>query len=236
MLDAYLQQFNQLIQAPSSPIPLIAAADATAYINIARLQVASEGECVRAMGALTFASGTQAYQIGTIAPSGLGTGGIADAISVRLGMLEGNELDIRPWEYFWPYYLSAGPGTPIHVGQQGQGQLGTLYFSPIPNAALTAVFDAAWLPDALAVDADPEAIPYPWTDAVPFYAAWLGMQSVQRQADADMMMQRYEVLMRRARGESTPSVLPGNLPGDIGAKLAAAKTSLTQAVQSQGGR
>ena len=78
-----------------------------------------------------------------------------------------------------------------------------------------------------AIPATPEAIPEPFSDAVPFYAAWLCLMTLQRQADANLMLARYKELARRGRQLSTPTVLPENLPGDMGAKQAASKTTLS---------
>jgi len=66
------------------------------------------------------------------------------------------------------------------------------------------------LPITLVSDGTAEAIPYPWTDAVPYFAAYLALLSAQspaRTADADRMMQRYELFMGRARQFSNPDVL-----------------------------
>jgi hypothetical protein len=87
----------------------------------------------------------------------------------------------------------------------------------------------------LASDATIEAIPYPWTEAVPFYAAWLALMTVQRQADADKMMVRYMELMSRARQETTPTFLPENAAGGMGATRAAAHRAAAIAATKAGG-
>jgi hypothetical protein len=238
MLNAYLAQFEALIQAPSSAFPLIPTAQATVYINAARQQVAAEGECVRAFCHLPTVSNVANYFIDNfVPPSGVG---IERVIAPRMGF-NPSLMDARPWEWFSTYYFPVvSTGTPTKWALQGSGapEIGsdvTLWLWPLPTAANDLLFDCACLPVDLVDDTTIEAIPYPFTDAVTFWAAWLGFQSLQRQTDAEAMMQRYQVLMRRARDESTPSVLPGNLPGDIGTKLAAAKTTLTEA-QAPAGR
>jgi hypothetical protein len=70
-------------------------------------------------------------------------------------------------------------------------------------------------PITLASDSDPEAIPYLWTDAVPYFAAYLALLSAQsqaRQADAERMFSRYSEFLNRARRFATPSVLSGIYP------------------------
>jgi hypothetical protein len=144
-------------------------------------------------------------------------------------------LEIRSWEWFAAYYLgNPASGVPTVMAQEGQGLSGTFYFSPVPNAVGTASFDVACLPVPLVNDSTPEAIPALWTDAVPFYAAWLAMMQLQRQADAQVMLGRYKELAMRGRQEATPTVLPDNLPGGIGAHAAALKATLT--APSQAGR
>lgn len=237
MLTAYQTQVNALIQAPSSPIPLIPTSQVTTYINVARNQVATEGECIRAQGLLTFVANQQAYPISAVSVSG---NGIASAFTVRMAWAlgaGGGLIDIRSWEWFFAYYAeNNATGSPGIMAQLGQGSLTTLFFNPAPAGSGEAALDCACLPILLLDDTTAEAIPYPWTDAVPFYAAWLALQSLQRQADAEFLIQRYNMLMRRARDEASPSVLPENLPGDLGAKLAASKTTLTQAQTPQSGR
>lgn len=235
-LAAYLTQFNELIQAPNSPIPLISSANATVYINVARNQVAGEGECIRVPATLAIVAGTIEYSFAAISLAAVT--GASKVISVRMGSIGGtSRLAYRPWEWYANYYLNlATTGQPTTMAQLGQGESGNLWFFPTPIANTIANLDVVATPIALVDDTTVEAIPYPWTDAIPFYAAWLGMQNMQRQGDADKMLARYSALMRRARQMSSPSVLPGNLPGDMGTKEAAGKTTLTEAPQAQAGR
>jgi hypothetical protein len=232
-LTAYQTQFQNLIQAPNSPTPLIPVAQQTVYINYARNQIAGEGECVRVHATLALTANTNPYAFSSIS---LSTNTAASAVlAVRLAVLTGASMpmEMRPWEWFYNYYLptnlTAPTGTPTVMAQYLQGEVGNLYFNPIPNASFTLNLDVVATPIALVDDTTIEAIPYPWSDAVPFYAAWLGMMNEQRQGDADKMYERYEQLMLRARRMSSPSVLPGNLPGDIGTKMAGAKATITGA-------
>lgn len=239
MLAAYEAAVQRLIQlVPSGLIP---TPTLDSYINTARMQLAADAECIRARGNLTFAAGLQTYFTASIivnAPDA----GIANTFSVRSGYAAGTTvpLEFRPFEWFAEYYLqSAAAGTPRIVAQQGQGTLGTLFFYPTPDGVSpTATFDVACLPILLVDDTTPEAIPGLWTDAVPFYAAWLAMMQLQRQADAHIMLTRYQELALRGRQEATSSELPDNLPGGAGARMASTKTTLAAAPQqpSAGGR
>jgi hypothetical protein len=216
VLNQYLAQFGSLIQAPNSPVPLISTASATNYINVARGQVAGEGECIRVYATLTLAPPQQQYGFAAIAlPAG--TQGVRGVLNVRLanfnvpGTPGATYVRPRAWEWFHLYFLSQNQPTagPLEVfAQYGQGALGTLWFN-LPDLPYVVSLDTVCYPINLVDDTTFEALPYLWTDAVPYYAAWLGMMNEQRQGDADKMMERYKDLMQRARAASTPSVLPG---------------------------
>jgi hypothetical protein len=217
VLTAYETATLQLFQAATSVVPLISTPQLDANINSARLQVASEGECIRGEALLSLTAAIQGYPFSSLT----GISNAPTVIAIRSGSIGASPLDVRPWEWFAAYYLGrAGVGIPKVVAQQGQGTAGSLVFAPVPIASATASFDAVLLPSPLIDDSTPEAIPYPWTDAVPFWAAWLCMMNAQRQADADMMFSRYEqIMMRLARIGVTPSELPSSMPMDRGLRL-----------------
>lgn len=231
MLTAYETAVQQLIQlVPSGLIP---TPTLDTYINTARMQLAADAECVRAPASLTFIANQQVYAISALPPSGIG---LASTFTVRTGLVAGQPLEIRTWEWLNAYYLGRDSvGTPVRMAQQGQGSMGTLYFDPAPNGPVPNFFDVACLPVPLVDDTTPEAIPMLWTDAVPFYAAWLAFCQMQRQAEAQLMLSRYKELALAGRQEATPTVLPANLPGGLGAKMAAQMTTLRMMPQGAAG-
>ena len=93
---------------------------------------------------------------------------------------------------------------PAVVAQYGQGVNGSLYMYPVPNTAYQVEWDCYCLPINLATDSDPEAIPYPWTDVVPFHAAYLAYLGAQRQSDASFYWNERNKYMQRARAMSNP--------------------------------
>ncbi len=229
MLVFYRTRTLALMQAPSSPVPLIDTSTIDSYVNTARLQVAADGECIRFPATVTVSAQSLAFS-GITTNAANGVGSVLTVRSLKIG--NRLQITIRSWEWFAAYNLSMGrTGTPLEVAQQGQGINGTLFFDPAPTAPSPATIDldTVCLPIVLLTDATVEAIPPLWTEAVPFYAAWLGLMSLQRQAAANVMMERYKEQMRRARQLSTPSELPDNLPGGAGAQAAAAHGSLSQA-------
>jgi hypothetical protein len=215
-LTAYETLTQALLQAPSSPVPLIATATLDTYINQSRLQVAAQGRCVRQYVTLPLAQGNQVYPFSAIA--GLSTG-VAGIYHIRQAWLQipgvsGQVLMYsRPFEWFGLYALnrlSPKQDQPRRWAQFGQGEEGSIFVDPIPDLPYTLAIDALGVPAPLASDATPEAIPDIWTLAVPFYAAWWGFQSAQRQADADKMLERFEKQMALARSAANPDLMMEN--------------------------
>lgn len=222
-LSQYQAITSSLIQSPQSPIPLLPTTLLTEFINIARAQVATDGECVRTNGQATIAGGPS-VQLALSALT-LPAGGYLQAIVARIAYLSSVRVDIRSWDWYVAYNLNTATATPV-MAHQGQGTLTNLYISSLAGGSLW--LDVVALPDNLVDDNTPDVIPYPWTDAVPFYAAWYAYMAFQRQADADHFFVRYRDLMRRSRGEATSTNLPENDPGGLAAAIAAAKMSLGQ--------
>jgi hypothetical protein len=218
MLNAYLLETQRLLQNPPAPSTLYNTNDLTAYINTARGQLAGESQSVRVLGTLAIINGTPSYNFSGINVSG--TAGVQNVFNVRMATLQvsggAQFLNAWSWEWFNRYFISQtgiANAQPTEWAQYGQGVNGTLVFYPTPNANFTATLDTICNPAALAADGDPEAIPYPWTDCVPYFAAYLALLSAQsqaRQADANRMFERYEEFVARARRMSTASVLPSN--------------------------
>src|SRR5262249_35613192 len=119
------------------------------------------------------------------------------------------------WTDFQAYLRSYSTGLqnyPTVFSQYGQGEGGSLYLWPLPSQATDMEWDSYCTPIDLSADSDPEVIPYPWTDAVKFYAAYLAFQNAQRYEDADRMFGEYEKFMKRSRAMSDSPVVPDAYP------------------------
>lgn len=218
MLTAYLTATRRLLQTPAAPESLYATADLTDYINTARGQLAGESESIRVMGSLPLIASQRVYNFSAIDISAGGVG-VAGIINVRQlwYVVQGGQLWLRPRPFEWLsiYGLSRvvpEVGPPKSWAQYAQGVTGSLYFDPIPDTAYTAPADCVCYPVPLVDDSTVEVIPYLWTDAVPYYAAYmalLGAQSTARQQDGKRYFDAYTEFVNRARRFSTPSVLPG---------------------------
>lgn len=218
MLFEYRQQTQRLLH--DAGIARYTPGDLDYYINRARGQIAGQAECIVDYASLTLVS-SPAPQLEypfsdiTISASGV-TAGIENVIAVRkAGWNFPPDTSIqrmyaREWEWFQNYVLPITPpttGQPKYWAQFGQGANGTLWVNP-PDGPYVLRLDAVCLPAPLAGDADPEALPYQWTDAVPIYAAYLGLLFAQNAEAAGAMFQLFDLYAKRARGAATPSVLP----------------------------
>jgi len=75
--------------------------------------------------------------------------------------------------------------------QYGEGPIGSMYLAPVPTQALPIEVDLTVIPLPLLTDKDVDPIPYPWTDAVSYWAAVLCLMQQQRREDAAAMAQLF---------------------------------------------
>lgn len=224
MLDFYIAQTQRLLQNPQAPTTLYDSDDLTAWINIARGQLAGESEAIRQIGTLATVVGQQEYEFADITIANSATKGIDGVInvrSVRYAVASGYKwVTPRSWEWF-EFYVMNNPvpegSWPQTWSQYAQGAApgvtgselgGTLYINK-PDIIYTLSCDCVCFPAPLEEDADPEPIPYLWTDAVPFFAAYYALLSAQnnaRMADAERYYNHYQTFVERARKASNPSV------------------------------
>jgi hypothetical protein len=230
MLTEYLTKTRRLLQLPQAPATLYTDIDLTDYINTARNQLAGDAECIRAFGTLDTVPGTNSYNFAGLDIGVAATTGISGVIHVRslaydLGTGQ-KWITPRPWEWFNYYVLNdpvanqeANWGEPTTWSQYGQGtkpptgstigQGGSFYIN-YPSGAFSLRADCVCYPITLANDSQIEAIPFMWTDAVPFFAAYYALLSSQMQArmsDAMRYYEEYQKFIKRARGAANPSVL-----------------------------
>lgn len=234
MLNAYLTQTQRLLQNPQAPTSLYSSTDLTSWINTARLQLAGEANCVRSQSPISTIVGQAQYSFANIAlgtPAVTGIESVMNVSNIRYGVGTGTRwIETQPWPWFSYYHLNDPTyGTPDAngvvggppkvwsqysqggaAGQTGSGASGSFYINPLPDDVYVLTCDCICLPQTLAVDGDVEAIPYPWTDCVPFLAAWYALLSAQtnaRIADAERMYNYYETYKDRARQAANPDLL-----------------------------
>jgi len=113
---------------------------------------------------------------------------------------------IRPAEDMGPVRSGRGAEWCCHTSING----GSFYVSPLPDDVYQLNCNSVCYPISLIDDTTVEALPYFWTDAVPFFAAYFALMSAQtnaRMADAAQMYKgHYNEFMSRARRQSNPDV------------------------------
>lgn len=104
------------------------------------------------------------------------------------------------------YVASQYQYVPTFGTQFGQGTGGSLYLYPPPSQTYQMEWDCFCLPSNLATDESVEALPDPWTDAVPYFAAHLAFLELQNFNSArgfhelfDERMKRYGSYVRPGR-------------------------------------
>ena len=224
MLTVYETNTRALLQNPSAPTALYSTSDIDRWINIARGQLAGEAECIRIMGTVDTVVSQQPYNfsdlnIGT--PASTGVEGVIKINRVQYAVASGYRwVAPRAWPWFDLYVLNnpvPQPGVPTQWCQFQQGAApsangqagGGSFYINIPDNAYQLNCSCVAYPIPLVDDTTVEAIPYLWTDAVPFLAACYALWSAQnnaRQADAERYFNTYTKFVERARQASNPSV------------------------------
>jgi hypothetical protein len=125
-------------------------------------------------------------------------------------------LTLRGWRYFENFYLNrvnVDTGPPKVLAQQALGAgIGTLWFYPMPDQAYTVRLYPICLPIDLVVEADAEALPMPWQEVVPYYAAYFTYLATGAIDVANDMWKRYQLFQDRANAQATGLRLPQNYP------------------------
>jgi hypothetical protein len=93
---------------------------------------------------------------------------------------------------------------PTIFSQVGQGTAGTLYFYPLPSQTYQMEMDCTGIPQDLVNDFSEEAIPDPWTDAVPYFAAHLCYLQMQNFNAAEYYLNLYDKMASRYSYYSRP--------------------------------
>ena len=234
-LFAYRQQTQRYLDDQTQGLHNVA--DLDLWINEARVQIALGSECLRQPAQIAITPNQQSYAFADMTfvaaptvPAGLG--GVGNVRMARLALPTGGykRLQVRSWEWFETYYLDIQvpiPGSPVVCARLQPGTTGTLWFAPTPDMAYMAVLNSVAYPAALATDGDPDVLPVPWQDAVPFFAGHLALMSVGDHDGAAAMWERYTTFERRAVQMTTSSRVPRRYPGGAGAQMAGQHTPLT---------
>ena len=109
----------------------------------------------------------------------------------------------RIWNKSWVGTISY----PGFWAQYGFGTAGSIFLAPIPSQRQPMELDCACLPFPLQTDSDPEAIQYPWRDAVAYFAAFLCLVQQQRLQDANALLQLFQAELPFAASVVSPQMI-----------------------------
>jgi hypothetical protein len=174
-------------------------ADLTSFINAARDRVVADTGCSRVLQTVSTVVGQEQYLL-----SSFPAAGTIDVLNVTntttkamLAALSWTQLnrEIR--------MRSSANAAPTAFAMFGPS---AIYISPPPDAIYAMECDTVTTPAAMVNTTDTETIPYPFTDAVPFYAARLAKLKLSAIDEANAFMSMYQDMSRVSR--DIPSDLP----------------------------
>lgn len=93
---------------------------------------------------------------------------------------------------------------PFFCAQYGRGTAGTYFLYPQPSQPYQLEWDCQCLPQDLIDDQSVEAIPMPFTDAVPYFAAHLGMLELQNYNASKYYLDLFDQFVRRYQQYTQP--------------------------------
>lgn len=160
----------------------------TDYINEARCRVASDTGCNRILQKMNLLASQEVYSI-TSLPSGISTIDV-----LNLSILWGSSrivLNYMPFTDFnakmraWQSFNSR-PAVWTRYGT------GSIYVGPVPDQTYVAEFDTVVIPAPLAAPTDPETIIFPYSEPIPFYAAYKAKYKEQSYQEATVFHDEYK--------------------------------------------
>jgi hypothetical protein len=203
MLAIYIDEVQNLLNDQGAQF--FTVPNLTRYINKARRRIAYASGCLRVMP-----QGLRTHPMQEVYPFNDWTSacqaelpGIASVLSCRSVAIA---IGQGGWKPMWrrvPFsdfqarfriYNGTFYGTisePGWYSQYGEGPAGRLYLAPIPGMESPLEVDLHCIPEDLKTDDDDEIIPYPWVDAVSYWAATLCLMQQQRAQDAQAMTQLF---------------------------------------------
>lgn len=102
-----------------------------------------------------------------------------------------------PFQYQW---------VPAMASQYGQGVSGSFYVYPLPSQTYQYELDCFCLPQDLTDDLSVEIIPAPWTDAIPYFSAYLGYLELQNANMARFYLDQFDSFLLRYSTYARPGI------------------------------
>ena len=119
-------------------------------------------------------------------------------------------LDYRIWSWFQAQLRSYNTGLtnyPTIWSQYSFGSGGSIYLWPLPSTPSQMDWDAYCLPVPLTSPSTPDALAYPYSTCVAYYAAHLAFFNAQRFEDSDRMKAEYKEKLLECPTMATPPMV-----------------------------
>lgn len=107
------------------------------------------------------------------------------------------QAQIRQYPFQYQY-------VPTFCSQHGQGAAGSFYVYPLPSQAYQYELDCFCLPQDLTTNLSEEALPKPWNEAVPYFAAHLAYNEIQNFNTAKYYFEMFDTMVLRYGGYARP--------------------------------
>lgn len=140
--------------------------------------------------------------------------GVKSVFAIFSGSIIFNNFRYMLLNYPWTQYqalIRSYPQqyyyVPTVMSQYGQGTAGSMYLYPLPNALYQWEADCLCLPTDLYDDEDYEALPEPWTDAVPYFAAHMSYLELQNFNMARGMLELWKEMTHGYSDGARPRLL-----------------------------
>ena len=185
LLSDYITQVQRLLHDSNQSYWTIN--ELTDYINWARNRVVADTGCNRILQIVTLNAGQETYPWASL-PSGVNTFDVLNltviwnSMRVPCNYMTFTEfnLKMRAWKSF--------QSRPVTFSVYGQN---TVYVAPIPDQTYQSEWDTVVAPAVLVNQTDQDTIPFPFSEPVPFYAAYLAKYNEQSVQEADLLLKSY---------------------------------------------
>lgn len=193
MLTSYQSDTALLLNDPSNQF--WSTSTLTTLINRARREIAYRTLCIQVLASpVNTVASQETYALSLANSLVTNTAGVSQAYGViAISSSQGNykpalgRIDFPGFQASQRIMAGTFQNYPWIFAQLGRGANATIYLFPIPAGVYAMDWITTCEPINLGVDTDPEAIPYPWTEIVPFKAAALAYVTQQRWTDAAEM-------------------------------------------------
>jgi len=204
MLATYIADTQNLLNDANSQF--FAVTTLTNYINRARRKIAAASGCVRVMIHAKTQANQEVYSFADWKAVAQMSPGVEYILAVRtlaIAIGPGSGAWKPTWQRLvfsdfqtrfrvWNHAFIGTISYPGWYAQYSFGENGSIYLAPIPAMVQPMELDCSCQAFPLENDDDVEPIPQPWSDAVPYYSAWLCLLQQQRREDAAAMLQIFQ--------------------------------------------